>query len=193
MEHHEGLKIYVNEGMTDRMRLGVISVVHNVRVTFWVERDANKFTLTATDRYADDDIEWHVVYFDVDQDSLPENTLTRIAKEFDDMLVYLHENVRLCEHCNIAFGSDPTELVEHGFKSIDLCSNCGIQAIYDKKFSEETCCICMDPIGFGHFAVLCRNTKHKIHLGCVREQIVCPMCRGSNESDSEEEYESEED
>lgn len=186
MERHEGLKIYVNENMTDRTRLGVISVVHNVRITFWIEREENKFTLIATDKYSGDDIEWHVTHFNI---TAADDIITRIAREFDSMIEYLHENVRLCEHCNIPFGSDPVDLIEHGFKSDDLCSNCGIQAIYDKKFSKETCCICMDPIGYGHFAVLCRNTKHKIHLGCVREQEICPMCRGSNESDSEEEEE----
>lgn len=185
MEQHSGLNIYIQENKTDKARLGVINVVHNVRITFWIERSENSIILTATDRYTDDDAVWHTCTFDITH----KTAVATIAKEFDKMLEHLHNNVKLCEHCNIAFGSDPVEIVEHGFKERDLCSNCGIQALYDKKFSQETCCICMDPIGFGHFGVLCRNTKHKIHLGCVREQEICPMCRGSNESDSEEESE----
>jgi hypothetical protein len=182
MEYHKGLEHYLSEKITDRIKLGTFSVVHNIRVSLFIEYNPvnDEYKIDAMDKYSNDTVEWHHTVFKA-------NSLIDVATEFKNLMTYLHENVKACHHCNIPFGTttEVDELREFGFSGKDLCSNCGLQNIYDTMFAEESCCVCLEKIGFGHWHSICGDTKHKLHYGCVREQEICPLCRCGNPDDEE--------
>lgn len=192
MEHYTGLRKYVGEFLETSdersLMLGRFTIKSNAGILIKInlkriESDENNSessiacSLIAADM---DDIDTTESYY-AHEFTTNKVDITELMKvidiEFDKLLEILHEKIICCRHCGEIFGLSDTDYEMYGFHEACLCNDCGIQNIYDTKFSEEKCCICLESIGFGEFIAVCGDPRHKIHNGCGRKQHVCPLCK----------------
>jgi hypothetical protein len=117
-----------------------------------------------------------------------DDILSTINEEYYLLLDVLHTKLVVCRHCREIFGINNIDYEMYGFSELGLCNDCGVQNIYDSKYSEEKCCICLDAIGYGEYIAVCGDNRHKLHYGCGRKQSICPLCKcGPPEIDTDEE------
>ncbi len=186
MEFHTGLITFLKKTEEDQkalVYLGSIKTHTSAVVCLEIKKDDNNnnFNLNVVD--AEEDITFLVFEY-TDKENYDEN-LKMITDDFENVLEQIHNKIIGCLHCGRIF-SDENELnIEYGFKDKSLCSDCGLQNLYDKKFGDEKCSICLEAIGFGEFVSICGDVKHKIHVGCGKTLTICPLCRKSQYEEEE--------
>lgn len=185
MEHYTGLQEYINEFLKDNINRGLIlgrfAMKCNacVLIKLDIERKDDKFDckyITADIDDIDVSDPYYTHSFTLSADK-SDDLLTKLSLEYDKLLDILHTKLVACRHCGDIFGINDTNYEQYGFSELNLCNDCGLQNIYDSKYSEDKCCICLDSIGFGEYLAICGDNRHKLHIGCGKQQQICPLCK----------------
>ncbi len=177
MESHEGLKYFFNNPDTkEQLPLGSFKLASEAYVSLYIGYDdeCENILLSVVD-VNDPDLDFYTREYP-NKKNVQENIDT-IVEDFDDLLNTLHEHIYKCNHCANVFSDISDDISLYGFNNKMLCQDCGIQNIYDKKFSNETCAVCLDNIGYGEVDLICDEPQHKLHINCGKTLDACPSCR----------------
>lgn len=178
METHTGLINFLKNNETEKVYLGNIKTETNASVLIDIYRENEEIKISVSD--TDDENIIYLTFEYQDKNNFEEN-LKMISDDFDEILNVIHTKIIACIHCSNIFSEDNDNIT--GFKDKRLCCDCGLQNLYDAKFSEDKCSICLDNIGFGDFTTICGDIKHKLHLGCGSNLSLCPLCRKSDQGE----------
>jgi hypothetical protein len=201
MEHYTGLHKYISEFLNtmdeSELVLGRFNLKCNAGILIKIklkriesdsdsESDSESESLTECLLIAADmeDIDTMDPYYTLSFTSasiVMKELVKEVDIQYSKLLDILHEKIICCRHCGEIFGLNDTDYEMYGFSDQSLCNDCGLQNIYDVKFSEDKCCICLDAIGFGEFLAVCGDIRHKLHIGCGRSQHICPLCKRGRE------------
>lgn len=186
MDQFTGLRNYLETDRLESLLMGRFTIRCNacLLMKLTVEQIDEKFkfhiiTADADDYDASDPYYTHSYTSDHDLTDL-DPVILEFNTEYMKVLDHLHSKLIACRHCGEIFGLNDIHHEQYGFTEQCLCNDCGLQNIYDSKYSEDRCCICLDAIGFGEFVAICGDPKHKIHIGCGKQQQICPLCRRGN-------------
>ena len=198
MEQYTGLIKYISEyisgeTVSDDLGLGCFSLKCNARIMIKLKLGKTSIENATHDHEAGTEVlKLEMTTYDADDTDFIDpyythtyittyKDINEIMSEFNEqwyiLLDILHTKLIACRHCGQIFGINNTEYEQYGFIELCLCNSCGLQSIYDTKYSEDRCCICLDAIGYGEFLTVCGDTKHKLHIGCGNQQHICPLCR----------------
>ena len=184
MDKHSGLINFLQKDENDKVTfLGSIKTETSAVIALVIVKMENLILLNVVSCEDDEEEDEEITYlsFSYEKQENYEDTLKLIVDDFDNVLEKIHKEIIGCLHCGIIFSGNNETNTEFGFKDKLLCCNCGLQNLYDKKYSEDNCAICLEAIGFGEFVTICGNIKHKIHIGCGKTLSICPLCRNRQE------------
>lgn len=187
MEHHSGLRLYIDESENRLCDIGMITIIHEIDISIKIERTESNYHLYLKNCETKQLLVKVTVPVTTDKSNDFENCCNIIMENLDK----LHNNIKKCSHCGISYGfitsKEKNKYVNVGFS--DVCCDCGLQRIYNERYSDLVCSICQDPVGFGDTeSSICDDHRHKIHRFC-RSQLVkdsCPLCRASSDTNPEE-------
>ncbi len=181
MENHDGLCYFLSNPENDQEEcLGNFKLSSGAVVCLYIgyNEDCTSIILSFVDNIDVETVLYETEYLNNgDYDENMQNISSNFSKNLED----LHNNIFVCMHCKTTFSCISENVDSYGFKNKLLCSNCGLQNIYDKQFSDETCAICLEAIGFGEVDLICDDNKHKLHLCCGKKLNQCPLCRKQRE------------
>ena len=191
MEQHAGLRLYIDESENRLCDIGMVSIIHEIDITIKIERTEANYHMYLKNCDTKQLLAKSTVPVTTDKQKDFENCCTSILDNLDK----LHKNIKKCCHCGITYGfdmiRDKNKYMNIGFS--DVCCDCGLQRIYNAKYSDQVCSICQDPVGFGEAeSSVCDDHRHKIHSYC-RSKLVkdsCPLCRASSDTHTNPEEDS---
>jgi hypothetical protein len=183
MEQHVGLRLYIDESESCLCDIGMISIIHEIDINIKIERTADNYHLYLKNCDTKQLLAKSIIPVTMEKTKDFENCCNSILDNIDK----LHKSIKKCCHCGITYGfttsNKRNKYMNVGFS--DVCCDCGLQRIYNAKYSDQVCSICQDPVGFGESeSSVCDDHRHKIHSHC-RSRLVkdsCPICRVNSDT-----------
>lgn len=185
MENHTGLLMYINQKATNLTDIGQFSINEDTFIKLKIKRNERCIYFYIKNIETKQLIaEQKVKCIGVSDEEIFKKCCDKI-----NAILKICHSLQCCQKCGRSFGYPCSRMkfFNYGFKN-QMCSDCGMQNVYDTLYSDITCSVCQDSVGFGiDDKSICGDERHKLHSFCRKkiENNTCPLCRKGSDSESE--------